>query len=88
MVRLDLSLWLAFGAMQEQINDLRTDLATLMELFKDPSPTKLKKRRAGITHCPRFSLLLPTRRALARRTVTGSAASSSTSPSEEEPASA
>ena len=72
------SLWSAHISMQTQLNDLRTDLRTLIDAFqaKWESPTK-KKRRAGMKNNSTLLLTAPTSRALARRTVTGSEASSS-----------
>ena len=44
------SLWSAHLAMQAQLDEMRTDLNTLIEALKDTSPMNAKKRRACIKH--------------------------------------
>ena len=76
------SLWSAHSSMQTQLNDLRTDLRTLIDAFKAKweSPPQ-KKRRAGIKNHATLVLTAPTHRALARRAVTESDDESASEPS-------
>ena len=76
------SLWSAYSSMQTQLNDLRTDLRTLIDTFKAnlESPPQ-KKRRAGSKNHATLVLTAPTHRALARRAVTESDDESASEPS-------
>ena len=85
------SMWIALNSVREELKELRADFDTFVELFKkNTSPMVPSKKRAVIGHTAHAVLTPLTRRALARRAVTGSATASlsSNSPSEDEPASA